>query len=491
MGLNRKTIIAAAALALGAGIVLGALAGRSDFRKYAPAAVARAEQGGTDPFASALGVQEAFRAISAEVLPSIVEISVKSATVVDPNDSGEVPWNDFFLDPSEESEGPRYFQSHGLGSGVIVDRRGSTYYVLTNAHVVGEAEEINLLLNDGSERTAELAGRDVRKDLAVLVFDDPEHRIAPVRIGDSDRLYVGDWVLAFGSPYGYEQSVSSGIVSALGRRDGPGDNINDFIQTDASINQGNSGGALVNIRGELVGINTFITTPNRGSIGLGFAIPVNNALSALNQIIESGAVRYGWLGVSLGAYGDEAADSLGYSQRSGVLVYQVYEGSPAQAAGLRPGDLVTALDGRPSPDNERLVYRIGDKAPGDVARFTVERFGRSIEIAATMGERPDEEAVRAMHEQARPGFVPAPMTDDLAAMMELDESVVGVPVAEVYPRTPAQALDLRPGDLILEVEGREVGSLKDLYVALADSDSDPSSYTVFRGGETLVLEKRP
>ena len=220
---------------------------------------------------------------------------------------------------------------------MIVENKGDEHYVVTNSHVVGEnPEEITLELYDTRSVTAELVGIDARKDLALLRFKMPDSRLKPVDIGDSDHLYVGDWVLAYGSPYGYEQSVSSGIVSALGRRDGPGEYINDFIQTDAAINQGNSGGALVNIRGELVGINTFITTPNGGSIGLGFAIPANNVMSSVRQLIDTGAVRYGWLGVSLGTFGPEAAESLGYSEGSGALVYQVFEGSPAETAAFAP-----------------------------------------------------------------------------------------------------------------------------------------------------------
>ena len=485
--MNRRNALLAVA-------VIGVLIG------WAGAATVLALRSGTDltvyaepvsapeSLASAEEVQEAFRAVSAAVLPAVVEVSVEAETVNVEGEMGEIPWNDFFSDPSEDSPAPRYFRSQGLGSGVIVASDGDLRYVLTNAHVVGtNPRQIRVEVSDGTLIDADLVGVDIRKDLALLSFETTGDHLMPVSVGDSDRLYVGDWVLAFGSPFGYEQSVSSGIVSALGRRDGPGDNINDFIQTDAAINQGNSGGALVNIRGELVGINTFITTPNSGSIGLGFAIPVNNAMSTVRQLIETGEVRYGWLGVSLGAYGPEAAESLGYPVNGGSLVYQLFEGSPAWNAGLQPGDLVTALDGVPVDDTERLIYRIGDKAPGDTARFTVSRFGETLELEAVMGARGDEEAVAALHSLAFPGFVAAPLTDDLAAAMGLEQGLAGVPVADVYPRTRVQMLDLRPGDVIIAIDGRPVADLRSLYEAVMSSDPQNPVYSVIREGSMFDL----
>ncbi len=477
------------------GLLIGCLAGYAAIVTVAwlnppmlPVQEARAEVPDRSLYAPVEDVQEAFRVVSAEILPTIVEVSVKTEGLLEQTDDKELPWNEFFQNPLDDSEGPRYYQSQGLGSGIIIERQGIVYFVITNAHVVGSAEEIFVELNDGSSIAAELVGIDERKDLALLKFSYPDSALPVIRIGDSDKLYVGDWVLAFGSPFGYEHSVSFGIVSALGRKDGPGDNINDFIQTDASINQGNSGGALVNIRGELVGVNTFITTPNSGSIGLGFAIPVNNIITSFRQLIDTGEVNYGWLGVSLGTVGKEAAESLGYGLKEGIMIYQVFEGSPAHLAGLRPGDLITALDGIPMNDTERLIYRIGDKAPGDTVLFTINRLGEPYTIEAPIGVREDEEAVRALHGRAMPGFVAAPLIPDLRAAMNLPDDINGIPVAEVYPRTPAQAVDLRPGDIITAVNGRTIVSLKDLYLAIGQLDSKAPVYTVYRNGETLKLE---
>jgi len=448
-----------------------------------------AENSKSSPYISAEIIQEAFRNISAEVSPTIVEVSVQMDDAAEENDDRELPWNDFFQDPSEEGEGPQFRQSEGLGSGIIIESQGDDYYVITNSHVIGNAEEVFIELIDRSVIAVELVGVDKRKDLALLMFTSSEHKLPVIRIGDSDKVNVGDWVLAFGSPYGYEGSVSSGIVSALGRRNGPRENINDFIQTDASINQGNSGGALVNIRGELIGVNTFITTPNRGSIGLGFAIPVNNVKTMFRQLIDTGEVKYGWLGVSLGGYSKESAKSLGYEQGNGVLVYQVFDQSPADKAGIKPGDLITALDGIPFSDTPQLTYKIGDKSPGDSTLFAVNRFGEEFNVGVTIAERGEEESVRELHGDVKPGFVPSPLTPEIRQVMELPDDIHGVGVAEVYPRTYAQAIDLRAGDVIIAMNDIAVTSLEELYKAY--SGTQDYRLSVYRNGEMIELLSLP
>jgi len=478
------------------GLLIGVLIGYSAYlgtsllRPYGlPPYRTLAENPEIPSYRSAEMIQETFRIINAEVSPTIVEVSVKTKDAAEKNGDRELPWNDFFQDPSEENQGPQFRQSEGLGSGIIIESRGDDYYVITNSHVIGNAEEIFVELSDKRVVLAELVGVDKRKDLALLVFTSSERKLPVIRIGDSDKVYVGDWVLAFGSPYGYESSVSSGIVSALGRRNGPRGNINDFIQTDAPINQGNSGGALVNVRGELIGVNTFITTPNRGNIGLGFAIPVNNVKTMFRQLIDTGEVKYGWLGVSLGAYSREAAESLGYEQNEGVLVYQVFDQSPADETGIKPGDLITALDGVHFSDISRLTYKIGDKFPGDTALFTINRFGEKFDISVTIAEREEEASVRELHGSVKPGFVPSLMTPDLRQSIELPDDFHGVPVAEVYPRTHAQSMDLRAGDVIVAVNGIEIDTLEDLYRAY--SESQDHRLSVYRDGELIELLSRP
>jgi len=481
-------------LAILVGLLLG-LAGFAVIALIKPAAIpfqqVMAENLKETPYDSAIRVQEAFRLISAEVMPSVVEVTVHTKGVVEPLKDRAHPWNEFFQDPSQPDNTPKYYQSQGLGAGVIIERNKNTYYVITNAHVVGASEEITITLHDESTMKAVLVGKDERKDLALLSFTHESVDLPVIRLGDSDRLYVGDWVLAFGSPYGYKQSVSSGIVSALGRRDAPHENINDFIQTDASINQGNSGGPLVNIQGQMVGVNTFITTPNSGSIGLGFAIPVNNIRNSFRQLIDVGEVHYAWLGVSLGVYGIESAESLGYEVGEGVLVYQVFDGSPGDMAGMRPGDLILTLDGKPTGDENQLIYKIGDKTPGERAVFGINRLGEPITLSALMGIRGDEEVIRTMHGQAYPGFVAAPLIPELRVSMNIPDSITGVLVAEVYPRTFAQSIDLRPGDLIAAIDGKAITNLATMYRALGDTRNRPASWLVYRDGEPVNIHKKP
>ncbi|MDR0486838.1 MAG: trypsin-like peptidase domain-containing protein, partial [Treponema sp.] len=306
-----------------------------------------------DALAVAEGLQTVFRAISDKVLPSVVElktVSVRRQQV--PNFNG-IPW-DFFFGPRDR--GPnngqeREFRSQGLGSGIIVRSEKGVYYALTNNHVVDGASEIRVATRDGREYPAELVGKDERKDLAMVSFKTNDF-YPMAALGDSDKVAVGDWAIAMGNPLGeqFSFSVTMGIVSALGRTGGPGGNINDFIQTDAPINQGNSGGPLVNIRGEVIGINTWIASniSGGGNVGLGFAIPINNAKRSIDEFITSGVISYGWLGVSLIEANKEMVDGLGLDGKRGALASMVFMGSPADKGGIKPGDFITHVNGRES-----------------------------------------------------------------------------------------------------------------------------------------------
>ncbi|MDR2953339.1 MAG: trypsin-like peptidase domain-containing protein, partial [Treponema sp.] len=256
-----------------------------------------------DALSVAEGLQTAFHTVSEKMLPSVVEIKIVSVRRQQqmPNIPG-IPW-DFFFGPRER--GPnnqdREYRSQGLGSGIIVRSKEGVYYVLTNNHVVDGASEITVATRDGKEYPAELVGKDDRKDLALVSFKTSDF-FPTAALGNSDNVTVGDWAIAIGNPLGeqFSFSVTMGIVSAVGRTGGPGGNINDFIQTDAPINQGNSGGPLINIRGEVIGINTWIASSSGGgNVGLGFAIPINNAKRSIDEFITSGAISYGWLGVNL------------------------------------------------------------------------------------------------------------------------------------------------------------------------------------------------
>ena len=433
--------------------------------------------------------QNTFRKVSAESLPWVVEIDVvEVSTRKVPSDNG-IPWNFFFGNPNngddKDEEGEtREYRSPGLGSGFIVRQEGDEYYVITNDHVAGKADEISIKLDGGDEFDAELVGTDPRKDLALLKFTSKK-KLPVATLGDSDSLYVGDWVLAIGSPFGYKSSVSAGIISALGRQNGPDGNINDFIQTDAAINQGNSGGPLVNMKGEVVGINTWITTSTGGSIGLGFSIPINNVKQTVNDFIEHGEVKYGWLGVSIGDLHEEAADDLDIDEKKGAFVFQVFTGSPADDGGIRPGDFILSVNGTEATDKNHLTRMIGDMRPGEKAEFVLIRDGRKISLSVKIRERADEDEVKKLNTQAWPGISVFPINEGIRERLELDEEQKGIFVAEVYPKTAMQVAGLQSGDIITGLNGISVSTLGEFYSALSEIGNDKFYITFMREGHEL------
>jgi len=399
------------------------------------------------------------------------------------------PWFDFFFgepDSDEPDREGREFRSQGLGSGVIVRRDGDRYYVMTNDHVIGNADEITITLDDGSDYPAEIVGKDARKDLAMVSFTS-EADIPVARIGDSDELQVGDWVMAIGSPFGFQSTVTVGIVSALERRGGPAGNISDFIQTDAAINRGNSGGALVNLAGELVGINTWITSQTGGSMGLGFSIPVDNVVRSIDDFIETGAVRYGWLGVSIRSVTDELANSLGLPDRRGALVHHVFLDSPADNGGLLPGDFVRVINGITVEDSDELVLEVGELPVDEEATFEIVRSGEEMTITVRIGERESETAIANLNARLWPGFSVFPLTDELRADIELDSAQAGVLVSTVENRTPGAAAGFRVGDVLTAINGTATPELLDFYRELNDA-GNTMEVTILRDGTEQTLQ---
>jgi len=430
--------------------------------------------------------QNTFRKVAAETLPWVVEIDVMEVRTRQAPTGDGFPWNFFFGTPAPNGEGEaepniQEYESPGLGSGFIVERKGNTYFVLTNNHVAGSADEIMVKLHNGEEYEAELVGTDPRKDLALVKFESRED-LSVARLGDSDDLYVGDWVLAIGSPFGYKSSVSAGIISALGRQNGPDGNINDFIQTDAAINQGNSGGPLVNMDGEVVGINTWITTSTGGSIGLGFSIPINNVKRTLRDFIEKGEVRYGWLGVSIGDLPEEIAGEMDLEGRNGAFVHQVFNNSPADKGGIQPGDFILSVNGSNATDRNHLTRMIGDMRPGDNAEFVLIRDGRQMSVRVKITEREAEEEIRKLNNQAWPGVSVYPLSENLKKRLELEEDVEGVFVAEVFPKTSFQVAGIQAGDVITGVNDDSIASLSEFYDVLNDIGDDRFYITFLREG---------
>ena len=447
-----------------------------------------------DALAIAEGLQTAFRSVEGKALPSVVElktVSIRRQTFPNFNGIPGSPWEFFFGPRDGGPEGPdskrqeREYRSQGLGSGIIVRHTNGTYYVITNHHVVKEANEIRVATKDGKDYPAELVGKDERKDLAMVSFKTSDSYPLAV-LGDSDSVRVGDWAIAMGNPLGeqFSFSVTMGIVSAVGRTGGPGGNINDFIQTDAPINQGNSGGALVNIRGEVIGINTWIASnASGGNVGLGFAIPINNAKRSIDEFIASGTISYGWLGVSLNEPGKETIAALGLEGKRGALASQVFLGSPADKGGIKPGDFITHVDGREARGVNHLTMMVGDLKPGDRAVFTIIRDGASKDVQVRIEARTDQ--VASDNKKLWPGVYVAPLTDDVRENFKLDKNARGLFVAQVIADSPADIVGLRQGDVLNAVNGEEVKDLAAFYKLLREKTGKELWFGFTRGDSHL------
>ncbi len=359
-------------------------------------------------------------------------------------------------------EGERPPQQQGLGSGFIIDESG---LVVTNNHVVQAADTVTVVLENGDEHTAEIVGTDDKTDLAVLRIDAGE-ALPTVPWGDSEKIDEGDWVVAIGNPFGFGGTVTAGIVSARGRnlQAGPYD---DFIQFDAPINRGNSGGPLFDSHGNVVGVNTAIFSPSGGNVGVGFAIPANMAREVTAALIEEGHVERGWLGVSIQPVTEEIAESLGVSEASGALVAGVMEGGPAEGAGLRAGDVIRSFAGTKVETLRDLTTAVADTEPGREVEVEVWRGGGSETLSVETGAMPTETA----EIETAPQEV-APETDLAALGLTLKPVEGGLEVTEVAPESDAAAEGIRPGDRIIAINQEEVRSIEDASQVLEKAAED-------------------
>lgn len=410
------------------------------------------------------------------ISPAVVNISTSSQVRAQESPLYRDPFFRFFFDGPQQ---PRQHRAQSLGSGVIVDaERG---YVLTNNHVVHRASEIRVTLVDGRQLTATVIGADPEVDIAVLQI--PAEALTEIPLADSDRLRVGDFVLAIGNPFGLGHTVTSGIVSALGRSGLGIEGLEDFIQTDASINPGNSGGPLVNLRGELVGINTAIIGPAGGNVGIGFAIPINMAALVMEQLLEFGEIRRGQFGAAVQALTPELAQAFGVEPfRPGVVVTRVGEDTSAAQAGLRSGDIIVSLNRRNIRNVTELRTAIGLLRVGDTAEIVYRRDGvehkTSMRIAPPAQERSGGEAI---HPRLA-GAVFGPLNES----SPLYGRIEGVLVTEIATGSPAQRGGLRPGDVVTSVNRQPVTSLPELSEALR-SGGNRVLLNVRRGEAALFI----
>jgi serine protease Do len=388
---------------------------------------------------------------------------------------------------------PREQEQQGLGSGVVVTRDG---VVLTNNHVVEQAEDVQVTLSDGRKFEAEVVGTDPQSDLAVLRIQGKlPAELTPIEFGDSSTLRLGDVVLAIGNPFGVGQTVTMGIVSAKGRSSVGIVDYEDFIQTDAAINPGNSGGALINLRGELVGINTAILSRSGGYQGIGFAIPTSMAKPIMASLLDSGKVARGWLGIAIQTVDTNLASAMGLEAAQGVLVSDVTPDSPAAKAGLRRGDVILTLDGKAMNDSSQLRNHVAAKEPGSTVALEIVRDGKKQRLNVALGTLPGNQLGKAEAEiGAREGLLSgvtvANLNPQLRTRFEVPDDVKsGVLVTSVEPGSRAHRVGLRPGDVILEFDRKPVDSVAALE-GLNSKAKGKALLLVSRGGQTIFMALR-
>lgn len=419
------------------------------------------------PVAFDKGGLPSFSNLIKAIKPCVVNISttmtIKGPGFTDPFTGPYSPFRDFFgNDFFERFFGDlpkREFKQRSLGSGFIIDKDG---YILTNNHVVEKATSIKVKLSDGKEYDAKVIGKDAKTDIALIKIN-ARHDLPVAKLGDSDRLEVGDWVIAIGNPFGLEHTITAGIVSAKGRVIGAGP-YDDFIQTDASINPGNSGGPLFNINGEVIGINTAIVATGQG---IGFAIPINMAKDMLHSLKTKGKVVRGSLGVRIQEVTPEIAKNFGLKEPQGALVADVIEGSPADKAGIKSGDIIVSYNGKDIKNRDVLPKLVAATEVGKKVKVGIIRDGKRIDLEVVVGELQDETIVASKKPDVEKdfGLVVQNITPEIARHLKLKDTR-GVIVTEVQPDSPANNADIREGDIIIKIGKKTIRNVNDFKEAL-------------------------
>ncbi len=457
-------------------ITLAVLAGPSD--------ALRAQSGDAIPTVPARGFADLVEAVA----PSVVNISTRKAVGSDepavpaPELPPGSPFEEFFeefFDRDRERQQPRRTQS--LGSGFVIDPEG---FVVTNNHVIAEADEVTVIFNDDREYPAEVVGRDPKTDLALLKIE-PDAPLVALEWADSDAVRVGDWMFAIGNPFGLGLTVTAGIVSARGRdiRAGPYD---DFIQVDAAINRGNSGGPSFTLEGKVFGVNTAIFSPSGGNVGIGFAIPAMLARPVIESLKDSGRVARGWLGVRIQSVTDEIAESLGLESDSGALVASVTPGGPAAATDIEAGDVILDFDGRPIEQMRDLPRIVAETEIGREVDVILWRRGEEKTVGVVLGELPeDAELVQLGQAESEGtastaiveslGVTIASLNEEIRQQFQLAPDIEGVAITEIEPGGPAEEANVRVGDVIVEVGQEPVASPPEVMARVNQEESEDKS----------------
>ncbi|MEX2015899.1 MAG: DegQ family serine endoprotease [Candidatus Hydrogenedentales bacterium] len=450
---------------------------------------------------------QAFQAVAKKAQPAVVHVKVEMTLDNDGGNQLSLPFgggedmegfSEFFrrfmpnfpdMEQGPQQEGPQFpFRQRGQGSGFIVSPDG---YVMTNNHVVGNADRVTVVTADDREHEATVVGTDEESDLAILKIDAGDD-LPYLPLADSDKTEVGQWVVAIGSPFGLSQTVTAGIVSATGRSTMGGINgMGDFIQTDAAINPGNSGGPLLNIYGEVMGVNTAIMSRTGGYNGIGFAIPSNTVTWIKDQIINEGGVSRGQLGVMIQALTNELKKDFGLdADTRGILIGDVIEGSPADKAGLQTGDVVVALNGHEAREFDAFRSRIAMTAPGEKVSLSVLRNGKERNIDVTLSEKSSQPIKQAVAEQEdesqsinRLGISVQDLTPEVAGQLGFDNDIQGVVIAQVHPRGPAAEVGIRRGHVIEQVDQRPVTSVEEFTKQIERASDDGSVLLLVNDGE--------
>jgi Do/DeqQ family serine protease len=451
----------------------------------------------TTPITHAIaGGRDSYADVVKVVAPAVVTVRADGKAKVSPTDF-QLPNDDFlrrfFGDQFEgrQPRQPRTQRQHALGSGVIVSGDG---YILTNNHVIEGADEVKVDLTDGRTLSAKIVGTDKPSDLALLKVNGSN--LQPLALGNSDAAEVGDVVLAVGNPLNLGQTVTMGIISAKGRSTRVGDGYEDFLQTDAPINHGNSGGALVNTKGELVGINSQILSPSDGNIGIGFAIPANMARHVMDELRTNGKVTRSQLGITVQTVTSDMAQSLGLKQVGGVIVGSVKSGSAAERAGIKQGDVITSFNGQAVHDMNSLRNRVADTKPGSNTSVVIVRDGSEKTLTVKLDEAQADRNARNDGEpdagdKSALGVSVAPLTPELATRLGAPKNAHGLVVQDVNPDGRAAEAGIQTGDVIEQVNRQPVQTVDDLKAALRRSADKPVLLLVNRQGNEVFITVRP